>query len=636
MRDVAFSCDDGGAAFLRVAVWSLLKHYAGEEPIRVNVLVGYGGHSAENRRLLSDVVAGFPKATLRYVDVEGAVAPYRDLLMHRENSRWNIFTWTPIFEPELLADATGNILHFDIDVLFNADVSPLFELDLGDRLFAAVYEYSMVKGRVESAIWDKGILPESVDRYFNTGVLVMNAAKCREEHTARKIVEWYERNYAVADRIEQDAYNALFHDRVLPLGVEWNFHDRNMKNYVKWSLDDRYWLGNPPFECLSAALAPKILHFWGPKKPWKKSHRPYRRLYHEAMRAVGLVPPGEQFLAPYHNLVNRVLRWRISRKLGAWDREWKRRAFRSKLRNALLVPFEWFGILLGLAVVAPLPHRLMLAVCDLVSAVYWLFDFRGRRIAKKNLSVIFGGRHVRGESKLTRRAYRNMARTVGHAFWTCLWPRRRVASVGELSPESKEFLAAHRPAITVSAHIGCWEMLSQLAFLEGHAMMSVAKDIGTGGMTGLLMRARKSIGQEIIRADGAFMPLMQGLKDGKSIGLLVDQSVSPRKGGLWIRFFGRPVPVSSAPAFFAAKTKTFVGVAWSRPLKRGRYRCDAIRIYPPEAARDVWGLTQSIAHDIEGVIRRHPSCWALNYDCFSRKPTPAEVEGLEKRERRKK
>ena len=49
MRDVVFSCDDNGARFLRVTVWSLLKHYKGPEPIRINVFEGFGGHGEENK-----------------------------------------------------------------------------------------------------------------------------------------------------------------------------------------------------------------------------------------------------------------------------------------------------------------------------------------------------------------------------------------------------------------------------------------------------------------------------------------------------------------------------------------------------------------------------------------------------------
>ena len=327
MRDVAFSCDNGGCGFLRVAVWSLLDRYAGDEPIRVNVFEGFGGHSAANKAALAEVVARFPKATLRYHDVEPYLEPYPDIVKGRENSRWNIFTWTPILTPQILADAEGNVVHFDIDMLFNADISPLFEIDftsplthspthpLTQYLIACSYEYDRYGDNAGRVVWEKGILPPEAERYFNTGVLVFNAAACRAERTWEKIVEWYRAHFDIADRIEQDAWNALYWRRMKPLHVRWNFHDRNVKGYARWPMQEKYWLGNPPRECLEAALDPAILHFWGPKKPWKPSHRPYRRLYHEAMRAVGMDVPREQLLAPYYDLVNAMNFRRIRRRL---------------------------------------------------------------------------------------------------------------------------------------------------------------------------------------------------------------------------------------------------------------------------------------------------------------------------------
>lgn len=306
---------------------------------------------------------------------------------------------------------------------------------------------------------------------------------------------------------------------------------------------------------------------------------------------------------------------------------------RKQIKHALRRPFEWSGIMLGLMVFATLPRRALLHLCDFVSAVFYRFDTKGRRYATANLDCIFGSRLTpRRRELILKRSYRSMVRSVGHAFWTCRRAVARVKAAGEMSDAGRAFLAANRPAVTVSGHIGCWEILSQLAFLEGHRMMSVAKNIGSSAMTRLLMRARRSIGQEIVPADGAFKLLMQGLKDGKSLGLLVDQKVSPKAGGVWIRFFGRPMPVSAAPAFFAAKAKTPIVVAWSRPLKDGRYRCEIVHTYSPQAARDIWGLTQAIAHDLERIIRRHPSCWVLNYAYYKKKPTAGELAELAKRE----
>ena len=668
MRDVAFSCDDNGAKFLCVTVWSLLKHYAGEEPLRVNVFEGFGGHSDASKAKLREIVDSFnapgaaPKFSLRYHDVEPFVAPYRELLLDRAGSRWNIFTWTPIFAPQILSDATGNVVHLDIDMLVNADVSPLFELDWSEgasaerpNLIACVAEYGKGDAVITDAVWGKGILPPPVERYFNTGTIVFNAAACRAERTWEKILAWYRDNYAVADRIEQDAWNALYHDRTRLLPLKWNFHDRLVKSYPKRDLKAALWQGNPPRECLEAALEPAILHFWGPKKPWKTCHRPYRRLYHEAMRAVGQTPPQEPSLAAYHDWKSRralsKIRDRVKDVKDPGWRAWRRRCLWKKAKHAVETPFEWLGIGLGALVMTSLPHRALFAVCDFAASVMYLFDRHGRRRALETLHVVFGRcRGAEGtpdfktetapydptprEAKIIRGSYRNMARTVGHAFWTCRGALEKVKAVGVMGERGREFLRANRPAVTVSAHLGCWEILSQLAFLEGHRMMSVAKRIGTSGMTRLLMRARQSIGQEIVPADGAFRPLMAGIKAGKSLGLLVDQTVDPNEGGLWIRFCGRPLPVSAAPAFFAAKGKAPIAVAWSRPLKDGRYRCEVVDVIPPEEARDVWRTTQRCATDLERVIRRHPSKWVLNYNFFNNRMTDAERETLEARERK--
>ena len=330
-------------------------------------------------------------------------------------------------------------------------------------------------------------------------------------------------------------------------------------------------------------------------------------------------------------------------------RKWLWRSRRKKLKHALEAPVEWLGIGLGYLVLTSLPHRLLLAVCDFAAWVMYACDGEGRRRSLETLHVVRGTcRGAEGtsdfdvdrapydptprEEKIIRGSYRNMARTVGHAFWTCRGAVEKVKQVGVMCDEGKRFLKENRPAVTVSAHLGCWEILSQLAFLEGHPMMSVAKDIGTRGMTRLLMKARRSIGQEIVSADGAFKPLMAGIKAGKSLGLLVDQKVSPDKGGVWIRFFGRPLPVSAAPAFFAAKSRAPIVVAWSRPLADGRYRCEVLGVISADEARDVWRTTQRCAAILEKVVRRHPSKWVLNYNYFREPVKAADLEALEARE----
>ena len=331
------------------------------------------------------------------------------------------------------------------------------------------------------------------------------------------------------------------------------------------------------------------------------------------------------------------------------ERLWRRRCRWKRIKHAIEAPFAWIGIAIGFLALTLLSHRLMLALCDAAAVLMYTFDRVGRRRSLEMLHVMQGRcelgegtanfdvdhapyRPTPREEKIIKGSYRNMARTVGHAFWTCYDAVARVRRVGVMSEEAREFLRANNPAVTVSGHIGCWEILSQLAFLEGHRMMSVAKKIGTNGMTRLLLKARSSIGQEIVLADGAFRPLMAGIKSGKSLGLLVDQAVDADEGGIWVRFFGRPIPVSAAPAFFAAKAKAPIVVAWSRPLSDGRYRCEVLDVVSAEEAKDVWRTTQRCTSDLERVIRRHPSRWVMNYNFFRNIPSERDLETLAERE----
>lgn len=320
-----------------------------------------------------------------------------------------------------------------------------------------------------------------------------------------------------------------------------------------------------------------------------------------------------------------------------------------ELKRKIRLPFEWLGIGLALSLFVWMPRRMLFFFCDMASRTMYRFDRRGKRRALENLHIILGKcvgdegtprfnpkrveyKPTKAEELVIRRSYRNMARAVGYAFWTLVKAKARCGACGEMSEKGKVWLAENKPAITVSGHIGCWEILSGLAYLEGHQMMSVAKNIGTSAMTKLLMVARRSIGQEIVSAEGAFKPLMAGVKSGKSLGLLVDQRVSPKKGGIWIRFFGKPIPVSAAPAFFSAKSKAPIVVAWSHPLKDGRYRCETLDTISPVEARDVWTTTQRCARNLEKVIRRHPSAWVLNYNYFASRPTEEDIKQLEERE----
>ncbi len=277
-------------------------------------------------------------------------------------------------------------------------------------------------------------------------------------------------------------------------------------------------------------------------------------------------------------------------------------------------PFEWLAVTLAQTIIPPLSIRGVLRLSRLIADGAYIFDRRGKAVARANLRLMFGARMtLRRERALIRRAYRNMARVLVDVFWLSRDAHDRIRSLARFTPSLLDTLCANHPGIFVSAHIGNWEVLSQAAVAHGLPMISVAKEIGSPEMTARLTRLRAAIGQRIIPAQGALRSLMHALKHGTSVGLLVDQHTHIRDGGTWVDFFGVPVNISLAPAALSRRLGVPIIFGWSCPLKDGGYRIEIGERFPSDAASDDQLRTQQLALAFERVIRRHPSLWCLNY-----------------------
>jgi KDO2-lipid IV(A) lauroyltransferase len=287
---------------------------------------------------------------------------------------------------------------------------------------------------------------------------------------------------------------------------------------------------------------------------------------------------------------------------------------RKRIVQVLRLPFEWFGIGLALTIIPPLTRRGVVRFAYALADLGYLLDRYGRKVSRANLRLMFGSRLTpRREAALIRRSYRNMARVLFNIVWVSRNTRQRLNDLVSFAPGVAETLIANQPAITISGHLGNWEILSQACVIRGVPMMSIAKQIGSKGMTACLVRLRSTIGQQLVPAEGALRPMLYALKHGTSLGLLVDQHTNLEEGGTWVDLFGVPAEMSMAPAALARKTQTMIIFAWSRPLKDGRYRIEPGAVYAPDPAVGDAERTQQLASAFERIIRRHPSLWCLNY-----------------------
>ena len=117
--------------------------------------------------------------------------------------------------PELLPEL-DTVLYLDCDIIVRKDMVELFRTTvLGDNYLAAVYE-APIEDQA-SRISELGCSPHS---YFNSGVLIMNLAKMREDALCPKLLEACRKDYM--EFPDQDALNVVCQGKVLPLSPLYN------------------------------------------------------------------------------------------------------------------------------------------------------------------------------------------------------------------------------------------------------------------------------------------------------------------------------------------------------------------------------------------------------------------------------
>ncbi|QRM44358.1 glycosyltransferase family 8 protein [Rhizobium sp. BG4] len=131
----------------------------------------------------------------------------------KTTSYWSRSIYGRLLMPEIVDETCERIVYLDADVIVKGDISHLFETDLQDNLVAACCT-------VGGAKLNRRLGRNDDELYFNSGVLVLDVKKWRNEGLTRKAIELLQiNNYTFMD---QDVLNVLSTGRVLSLEWIWN------------------------------------------------------------------------------------------------------------------------------------------------------------------------------------------------------------------------------------------------------------------------------------------------------------------------------------------------------------------------------------------------------------------------------
>lgn len=239
-------------------------------PLRTMLLSLRANNRAENIRVWI-LHRGIPQLALESLAVfcghiEIELAPRmvdQALFAHaRSSERYPQEMYYRMLAPHVIDADIDRALYLDPDILIINPLAPLFDIELGDCVFAAASHTDAV----HPATALNNVRLNTNELYFNTGVILMDMRRAKALIDPDEIFAFameHERKLLFPD---QDIFNALYGKCTLPVPDQvWNYDARKYPDNIirtggEATLD---WVMNNT----------AILHFCGRDKPWAPKYR---------------------------------------------------------------------------------------------------------------------------------------------------------------------------------------------------------------------------------------------------------------------------------------------------------------------------------------------------------------------------
>lgn len=287
-------------------------------------------------------------------------------------------------------------------------------------------------------------------------------------------------------------------------------------------------------------------------------------------------------------------------------------------KSEFLKLLEYTAVSLIIFITRITPLKVVRMFSNTLGDLLYFLGKRRRNIALENLRYAF--ENEKSEEEIAMIA-RESCRSFFFTFMEVFKLRSFFTSGGELDDieskadniiglfvKAKEIHDESGGCIFVTPHIGNWEVLPHVSAAAGIPLAIVARPLDNQYLEKLIYADRTSSGQIIIPKRNALFVLQKTLKQGRSIGMLPDQSTMK---GLLIDFFGRKATTTPVPAMLAVSYKRpVVVVACCR--KKGDYKYEGFvsdPIWPGEydsEKAEIIRITGEINRGMEAIIRKYP------------------------------
>jgi KDO2-lipid IV(A) lauroyltransferase len=176
-----------------------------------------------------------------------------------------------------------------------------------------------------------------------------------------------------------------------------------------------------------------------------------------------------------------------------------------------------------------------------------------------------------------------------------------------------QVLKESRGAITVTAHLGNWELGGIVIALLGYPFWAVALVHKDKRVNAFFNAQRESRGMKVIPSGKAARQCLKVLAKNEIVALAGDRDFTGK--GVIIDFFGKPTLLPVGPAAFAQKTKSRIIPGF---MVRNQDDTFTLRMekpiefsHQPDNKDDLLALVKQYKIIIEDYIRKYPDQWYM-------------------------
>ncbi len=256
--NLACAADDFFAMPLAVTVYSVVANLSKEQ--KLNLFILDGGIAQINKKKIIQTFKDYP------VDIHWIQPVSKNLekIYTLSKSTYPISAYYRLLLPEIIPQDYKKIIYLDTDVVLLTNIGKLWNLDMGDYPMLAAMDAAN-----RHLLWpqhlkhlkleEQGITEK--DRYLQSGVLVIDLTKWREQNIIEKFIEFMSTHLELPYP-DMDALNFVFLRNWGELDPRWN-QIPVVYNFQSWE--------NSPYtqeELSNVVHDPYIKHYCSKPKPW--------------------------------------------------------------------------------------------------------------------------------------------------------------------------------------------------------------------------------------------------------------------------------------------------------------------------------------------------------------------------------